>query len=343
MEARQQFSIVLPVRNGGEHVKECVHSILQQSYRGFNLLILENFSTDGTFEWLQSLNDERIEIIPADRPLSLEDNWSRISEIKRNEFLTIIGHDDLLDPDYLEVMSALIKKHPEATLYQTHFRFIDASGNFLRHCLPMGEVQQVHEFVGNLFMMTLDSMGSGYMMRSTDFDAVGGFSRYHNLIFGDSELWVRLTAQGYLATEHAECFSYREHSSASAGTGVTQYQSSLFKFLLFLDKEAQTNQKLNEVISRYCASYLDCMCEGLIYRGLRSNRAKDRKKASDIANEFDELKKKLMPAEKYSATRPPRIQMAILIDKWFIGRSVFKMTLAMKEAMKSLLTCEFMR
>jgi glycosyltransferase involved in cell wall biosynthesis len=48
-----KFSIILPVKNGGEYVKECVQSILAQSCPDFNLHILENCSTDGTAEWLQ--------------------------------------------------------------------------------------------------------------------------------------------------------------------------------------------------------------------------------------------------------------------------------------------------
>ena len=39
--------------------------------------------------------------------------------------MTVIGHDDLLDNNYLDVMNALIAKYPNASLYQTHFRYID--------------------------------------------------------------------------------------------------------------------------------------------------------------------------------------------------------------------------
>jgi glycosyltransferase involved in cell wall biosynthesis len=95
-----KFSIILPVKNGGEYVKECVQSILAQSCPDFNLHILENCSTDGTAEWLQTLRDERIIIIPAEIPLSIEENWARILFIQKNEFMTIIGHDDLLESNY---------------------------------------------------------------------------------------------------------------------------------------------------------------------------------------------------------------------------------------------------
>ena len=80
-----KFSIILPVRNGGEYLKDCVRSILSQTCNDFNLLILENGSNDGGPEWVRSLGDPRIKIIAADRPLSIEENWARIRTLEKNE------------------------------------------------------------------------------------------------------------------------------------------------------------------------------------------------------------------------------------------------------------------
>jgi glycosyltransferase involved in cell wall biosynthesis len=70
-----KYSIILPVRNGGEYVKDCVSSILAQRLSAFNLHILDNYSTDGTLQWIESLNDSRIIIYPTKKPLSIEENW----------------------------------------------------------------------------------------------------------------------------------------------------------------------------------------------------------------------------------------------------------------------------
>src|SRR2546423_4977854 len=116
-----KYSIILPVRNGGEYVKECIQSILSQSLNDFNLIVLDNCSNDGTTEWIEQLNDERIVLHKADRPLTIEENWARILKVPKNEFITMIGHDDLLSTNYLTVMDDLIRKYPDASLYQTHF------------------------------------------------------------------------------------------------------------------------------------------------------------------------------------------------------------------------------
>src|SRR5579872_3781791 len=93
-----KYSIILPVRNGGHYVKACVGSILAQTFVDFELLVLDNCSTDGTTEWLSTLKDPRIMIFPAEKPLTIEENWGRITRIPKKEFITLIGHDDILYP-----------------------------------------------------------------------------------------------------------------------------------------------------------------------------------------------------------------------------------------------------
>ena len=69
-----KYSVILPVRNGGKYVQECIQSILHQTLPDLNLLVLDNCSSDGTLEYVRSLHDERIEIYPAESPLSIEEN-----------------------------------------------------------------------------------------------------------------------------------------------------------------------------------------------------------------------------------------------------------------------------
>src|SRR5687767_14648434 len=270
-----KFSIILPVFNGGEYVKECVRSILSQSVSDFNLHVLDSSSTDGSVEWVSSLKDERITIIPAEKRHTIEENWSRITGIQKNEFMTVIGHDDLLHPDYLAGMEALIAKHPNATLYQAHFDYINETGVLVRPCLPMDEVQYAHEFVACHFCRTLDSMGSGYMMRSKDYDALGGIPpRYPNLIFADYELWIRLTHLSYKATDVKTTFSYRLHESVSKQTNGMLYQEAFGIYIAFIKQLMLQDEKVRQVVSRYGKDMLLYYCESLSHRLLKTPKEK---------------------------------------------------------------------
>ena len=231
----QLFSIILPVKNGGHLVNECVKSILSQFLNDFNLLVLDNNSTDGTLNYLESLNDSRIIIYRSEKDLSIVENWARILTIPKNKFITLIGHDDILYPNYLRDISNLIEKYPDASLYQTHFNYIDAKGILIKRCKPMAASQTIDEFLGGQMSQTIDSMGTGYMMRSKDFDLLGGMPvNYPNLIFADYELWMRLTQLSYKATSEKFCFSYRVHDSVSKITNGEAYAQAFQTYLFFI-------------------------------------------------------------------------------------------------------------
>lgn len=216
MDTVHKFSIFLPVRNGGHYFKQCVFSILNQTHQNFDLIILDNASTDGSLEWIQTIKDSRICIHESEKDLSIEENWERILSIPKNEFMTIIGHDDLLDTNYLDVMTQLIDKNPDAGLYQAHFRLIDAEGLSIRSCYAMPTTENADTFLESRFSFQRDSFGTGYMFRSVDYEKVGGIPSYKKLLFADDALWVMLMINSYKATAQDECFSYRIHDKSTS-------------------------------------------------------------------------------------------------------------------------------
>ncbi|WP_207515589.1 glycosyltransferase family 2 protein [Longitalea luteola] len=321
-----KYSIILPVRNGGEYVKECVQSILRQIYTDFNLIVLDNNSTDGTVEWISALNDNRIIVYRSDRPLSIEENWGRIKDIPKNEFMTMIGHDDLLYPHYLQEMDALIARHPKATLYQTHFTYINETGALVRPCLPMDEVQYGHEFLAFQFTKLLESTGTGYLMRSRDFDAAGGMPvDYPNLLFADYSLWVHLASMGYKATSFRECFSYRLHQSTSRVTNGMVYQQAFSRYVQFLKEMMQKDQRIKEVVTRYGHQFLLYNCETLSHRLLKTPVNKRSLKVGDWVAKCETFAADLIPGQAFRPRDVFRIRIAIQLDQSAFGRGFFKM------------------
>ena len=320
-----RFSIILPVRNGGAYVKECVTSILNQSIPDFTLHVLDNCSTDGTSEWIKSLNDNRIIIIPADKPLSIEENWGRIKDIQKNEFMTMIGHDDILKSDYLEEMELLITKHPQASLYQTHYDYIDANGQTTRRCLPMDEVQQAYEFLACQMSQTIDSTGTGYMMRSIHYNEVGGIPGcYPNLIFADYELWITIASKSYKATSSKDCFVYREHLSVSRITNGELYERAFGEYVKFLIRLKYDN-RFSTVLGRYGAKMLLYFCESLCHRVLKTPLQNRKIRVSDVVENFTQYAKSLIPDQPFEPLRKPRIRYAVMLDRTGVTRSAFQL------------------
>jgi glycosyltransferase involved in cell wall biosynthesis len=265
-----KFSIILPVRNGGEYVKSCIHSILNQTNQDFNLIILENCSTDGTTEWLGSLQNDKIKIYKSKIPLSIEANWARIKDIPKNEFITLIGHDDLLDKNYLMEMDTIIEKYPDATLYQTHFKYINSKGRLLRSSRKMKTKYTPSEFVKAILKDEIDTSGTGYLMRSSDYDRLGGIPNYPNLLFADHALWISLTELGYLAVSEKECFSYRLNQSVSKTSSASKYIDAFYCFLDFLINLRMKNKEISDLIASDAPGFITYYCTSLSHRLLKT-------------------------------------------------------------------------
>lgn len=308
------FSIILPVRNGGQLLKECVQSVLNQTSCDFNLLILDNNSTDGTLQYLENLNDERITLYPSLNDLSIVENWARILSIKKNEFITLIGHDDILYPNYLSDIIELIKQYPDAGLYQTHFNYIDAKGKLIKPCKPMTSIQTLDEFIEAQMNQSIDSMGTGYMMRSKDFDMLGGMpTNYPNLIFADYELWMRLTQLSYKATSDKFCFSYRIHSSVSKITNGEVYASAFIKYALFLSTLLE-DQKIKKVMEGNGNKFLVYFCQSLSHRILKTPLNNRKIKVGEFIEQCNEMAELLIPNQPFKPLNIFKIKISKQLD-----------------------------
>jgi glycosyltransferase involved in cell wall biosynthesis len=256
MSTSKRFTIALPVRNGGRYLQQCVESVLAQNCGDFDLAVLDNASDDGGAEWLATVRDPRVTVHRSERALGIEENWARIKTIPKNEYLTTIGHDDLLHPEFLEVISRLIHKHPDAGLYYTHYRLIDADGAVLRSCRPMPARESAAEFLAARLCELRDSFGTGHVLRSANYDAIGGIPPYPKLLFADDSLFLQAIGASYRATALDETFSYRWHAaSASTGCAMAELFAGLERYGSLLATLRDRDADLAEVLRRYFPGY----------------------------------------------------------------------------------------
>jgi glycosyltransferase involved in cell wall biosynthesis len=232
-----RFSVFLPVRNGWPYVQECVESILAQSYPELELHVLDNRSSDRTLEWLHSVKDSRLHVSTSDRSLSITESWARVLACPKQEFMTLIGHDDLLDRDFLATTRALIERFPDAALYQTGSRLINADGGRIRACPKAPERETPAGYLRARFAFERDIFGTGYVMRSADHDRVGGIPPFERLFFADDALWLSLMRGSYKAYDPTESFAVRIHprsESASLPSAWSPILLGLNQFTAFL-------------------------------------------------------------------------------------------------------------
>ena len=320
-----KFSIILPVRTGWEYIKECITSILSQTFQDFNLLVLENFSTDGTVEWIESLNDARIKIIPAETPLSMDENWGRIKDIPKNEFMTMIGYDDVLYPNYLEVISGLIMKYPHASLFQTHFHFIDSNGKIIRNCKLVKEVETVSQFLESICFNRTSIIGTGFMMRSFDYDSIGGIPMYPNLLFADFELWLELTRIKYKATAPETTFSYRVHSaSTTSSSPFGKYVEGFDRLMKYFKKLTNTDPSVASFITANWIQFISYYCKGSAHKLLRTPiNKRDGMNVKTVLNKYIGYANEFAPGKEYFPARKFSIWLALVIDSNIVTRNIY--------------------
>ena len=254
-----RFSVILPVRNGWPYVEECVNSILAQTYPHFDLIALDNCSTDATVEWLRSRNDPRIRICTSPVSLSIVDSWVRVMHVERHEYMTLIGHDDAFDADFLETIKNLIKRRPESSLYQTGGRFINSVGRTVRSCVAVPEIETAAQYLKARFTFNRDNFGSGFVMRSADYDRVGGIPPFERLFFADDALWLALVGSGSKACDPGEHFSVRVHPESKSASLPSLWRpilSGLASLTEFLNSFAQTNAEAHETYRAYGPDFM---------------------------------------------------------------------------------------
>ncbi len=229
------FSVVLAVRNGWPYVQECVESILGQTYPHFDLIVLDNQSTDNTIPWLKSQTDARIRLYHSSSALSIVDSWARVVGVEKKEYMTLIGHDDALDPGFFEAIKELIDCCPDAKLYQTGLRLIDSGGRKIRSCKPVPERETPAQYLEGRFTYQRDITGTGIVMRSADYDRLGGLPHFERLFFADDALWLSLMQGGYKAYDPAELASVRMHAKKESTTKPSSWRSLLLGLNQFSD------------------------------------------------------------------------------------------------------------
>ena len=315
-----EISIVIPVHNGGEYLKEFIQSIYNQTLQPTEILILENASTDNTINWLNSLNDYRITIYPSASLLPIEKNWDRIKTIPRKKWMFMSGHDDLLKPGFIETIRQLVQKYPDASLYQTHFDIIDENGAVRSDCDPMPERQTMPEFFEN----TLNN-GGGFVMRSADYDKVGGIPMYPGFFFTDFALWMKLTALSYKATAAENLFSYRHHQkNTSSNSSVINFSNGLEAFLGYLFELKQSDETFSKTLNTHGKKLVELYVKSLSHRLLREDiKKRNYYTVRQLVDKFEAHLNRLTDDDSNNLSSNLKVKMALIIDSNNFTRKLF--------------------
>ena len=320
-----RFSIVMPVLNGGEYIKESVGSVLAQTVTDFNLHILDSGSTDGTLEWIASLGDSRIIVHTSDTLLTIQQNWARMKTIPRNEWMSIVCADDNLYPNYLEVMQSLIDANSDAALFGTHFDFIDKDGAFISTMTPMDERFTIYEFAEKLITNEVGVVCM--MLRSADFDTIGGVPEFPNFLFADFPLYIELAMlSGKVIISPKICLAYRLHNLSTTKSSVNEtYYLAFDRYIHYLHSLKNNDEGFGSVINKTARNLLQKRGIEFVNKVLHTPPAqrKSYKNIHALVQKQRTYADLLIAEQHFNLENQPAVKIAKLIDKTWVTRNLF--------------------
>ena len=202
------ISVVIPLYNKVSTVERAVRSVLTQTVQDFELIVVNNGSTDGSEKVVENINDVRIKIVHQNNQgVSMARN--RGIEEASSEWVAFLDADDEWRPTFLETVMKLREKYPDCDVYATAYQRCDNCGNFKNIKLQglSAEAQEACQrkdcfLLENYFEVASQSdppfCSISVMVQKKALMAIGGFPK--GIHQGEDLLtWARLAATGTIA------------------------------------------------------------------------------------------------------------------------------------------------
>lgn len=147
-------SILIPVYNRAKIIKQTVDSALAQTYINFEIVIVDNCSTDETYSIIKNCysNDDRVRIYKNERNIGPVNNWKKCLSYARGEYIKILWSDDLIGEDFLATGVAQLENDKELALVFTATEiFCDDGKSWIAYQQGRTGVRSCAEFYDGIF------------------------------------------------------------------------------------------------------------------------------------------------------------------------------------------------
>ncbi len=218
-----KVSVCIPVYNGSDYISESIESVLAQTYKEFQLIVVDNCSTDNTEKIIRNFHDHRLTYIRNKQNLGLLGNFNRCLELSKGEYVCIWHHDDVMLPDNLKFKVHLLDEYPEVGFVHSNLITIDDKGSVVApEIWYEGSRRDYIEDGLTAFKKFLSYLPRGasifigaVLSRRSCYEKVGEFSPEvpHYL---DSEMWMRMMLFYKIACIGTPLVKYRIHPTTAS-------------------------------------------------------------------------------------------------------------------------------
>jgi glycosyltransferase involved in cell wall biosynthesis len=219
------FSVIIPLFNKAAYVERTLNSVLKQEFKDFEIIVVNDGSTDNSLKIAESFSDERLLIYTKDNNgVSAARNYG-VAKAKA-EFIVFLDADDIWEPNHLKELHSLIIDMPSCALYCMGYVKEKAEKSKVR--AQFGSIANgfrgiVKAYFKNSLPFTVAGMGA-VAIRKSIFNSVKGFSE--GVSHGeDIELWTKLALQGDVALYNIPTVTHLLHAKGRVSDLTVEYKT----------------------------------------------------------------------------------------------------------------------
>lgn len=189
-----KISVLMSVYNADKYLTEAMDSILAQTYPDFEMIVVNDKSTDKSGDILKAFaqKDPRIVILENAQNLGLTRSLNRGLAIAKGEYVARMDADDISAPDRFQKQVAFLDMHPDYSFVSCIGRYIDENGN-PEQLRPFPETnEEIYAMMPKVDAV----MHPGVMFRRKDIAQIGNYCEDFRVV-QDYDLWFRGMAAGY--------------------------------------------------------------------------------------------------------------------------------------------------
>ncbi len=286
-------TVLLPVYNCENYVFKAVESILNQTYSHFELLIIDDCSTDSTVAKIQLFKDDRIRLIVKPQNTGYTNSLNYGITIAKGKYIARMDGDDISLPTRFEKQVAFLEKNPDVVVCGTAFKIIDTD------IVVTGPSDNEDVKIALLKDSCIGHPTA--MIRKSILDLNTVCYNKSMEPAEDYDLWIRLLAYGKLSNLKEVLFNYRNHEGQVSITRIEKQRASAsesrFNMLKKLDFNYTDEQK-KVYIKSFSFTEKFTFNDILIFidfkeRLINYNTTKDFFKSKDFLDFLNQIEKKI--------------------------------------------------
>jgi hypothetical protein len=313
-----KISLVTPLRNKVNYIGETIQSVLSQTYLDWEMLVVENGSTDGSFLKAQEFQDSRLHFLesPKQGPGTAR-NYGL--DRAQGEWIQFLDADDLLEPDHLEQQLIAVEKNPKAEIIACFWQeFIDRNSAVKMLRTPTGLGQPIQVLRDTAIALTPWAPHAAIIKRSALSRDRYWPEQLDQYLAEDIAFWFKLVNECKVAYGHSQGVLYRMQTPQCRNQ---VHNSEKF----FQGVHAAIEVNLQYLQDKNC-SYTPGQCEmlmtvySLVYLGARKQGAVSiEKQTLSLASQW--------LREYFLVAKQPRLAMRV---RRLLGLKLFSSLISLK-------------